>query len=118
MKYDKLEKRQFPRLDTSSEDTWKIRVFGLKGRPLEGRILNLSLGGVAFIGHWREAARTVKRFTTKVEIQTPDGHKVNANSSLVRILPGRSDDECLCVLKLDDMSNNHSLRLRDQMGLN
>src|SRR3990172_6424724 len=72
-----IEKRKYPRLDTSQAD-WKIRVYGVKGRPLEGQILNLSLGGVAFIGHRKKIAKTVKRFTTKVEIQLPNGTKVNA----------------------------------------
>ena|SRR3990172_9486228 len=98
-----IEKRKYPRLDTSQAD-WKIRVYGVKGRPLEGQILNLSLGGVAFIGHWKKIAKTVKRFTTKVEIQLPNGTKVNANSSLVRIWPNLENDTCVCVLQLTEMN--------------
>lgn len=107
-----VEKRRYPRLDTSDDDNWKIKVFGLKGRPLEGQILNLSLGGVAFRSHWRHVAKTVKRFTTRVEIRTPDGRKVNANTSLVRVWPSPENDECICVLELTEMNKVHTSRLR------
>ena len=116
MRQSTSEKRRYPRLDTSNDKSWKIRVFGMKGRPIEGKILNLSLGGVAFLSHWRDAAKTVKRFTTKVEISLPGGKTVNANSSFVRILPSCYDDECLCVLTLNEMSKNHSSKLQNFLG--
>ncbi|MFQ5649003.1 MAG: hypothetical protein ACE5IY_03595 [bacterium] len=111
MNYHLVEKRKHPRLDTSANDNWKIKVFGLKGRPLEGQILNLSLGGVAFRGHWRNVAKAVKRFTTKVEIQTPDGYKVNANTNLVRVWPSPENDQCVCVLELTEMNKTNTSRL-------
>jgi|GEM_PF-1989587 len=107
-----LEKRRHPRLDTSRDLLWKIKVFGLKGRPLEGQIVNVSMGGVAFVGHWKYVAKTVKRFTTRVEIHMPDGHKIDANTNLVRIRPRTQDDRCVCVLELTDLDNQNTSRLR------
>ncbi len=107
-----IEKRRHPRIDTSADDGWKIKVFGLKGRPLEGQILNLSLSGVAFLSHWKSVAKTVKRFTTKVEIRTPSGAKVNANTNLVRVWPNVENDECVCVLELTEMNRLHTTRLQ------
>lgn len=108
-----VEKRKYPRLDTSNDSEWRIRVFGLQGRPFEGRIVNLSLGGVAFVSHWKNVARTVKRFTTKVEIRTPDGTKVDANTTLLRIWPRSREDECICVLELTEMNKASTSRLKD-----
>jgi hypothetical protein len=67
-----FEKRKYPRVDTSKEDFCRITVFGLTGRPLEGQILNLSLGGVAFTSHWRNIAMAAKKLATKVRIQLPN----------------------------------------------
>lgn len=106
-----VEKRKYPRIDTSRDRHWKIKVFGVKGRPLEGQILNLSLGGVAFVSHWRSIARAVKRFTPKVEIQLPGGASVDATTTLVRVEPKPTSDDCICVLRLTDMNNKSSSRL-------
>lgn len=106
-----LEKRKHPRIDTSDDNEWKIKVFGVKGKPVEGRIVNLSLGGVAFITDWKKVARAVKRFTPKVEIKLPNGKWVDATSLLVRIQPIQSSNDCLCVFQLTDMTPNNSFRL-------
>lgn len=113
-----VEKRRYPRLDTSTDQEWKIKVFGLKGRPLEGQILNLSMTGVAFRSHWRNVAKTVKRFTTKVEILTPGGQVVNANTNLVRILPSPENDQCVCVLELTEMNKKNTVRLQNHIPYN
>ena len=113
-----VEKRKHPRLDTSTDGDWKIKVFGLKGRPLEGRILNLSISGVAFSSHWKSVAKTVKRFTTKVEISIPGGAKVNANTNLVRVWPSPENDECVCVLELTEMDKMHTSRLQNFIPFN
>ncbi|MFQ6113497.1 MAG: PilZ domain-containing protein [bacterium] len=116
MKKYRFEKRKYPRIDTSQDCHWKIRVFGVKGRPLEGQILNLSLGGVAFVSHWRSVARAVKRFTPKVEIQLPDGISVDATTTLLRIKPKPTSDDCICVLQLTDMNSKNSSRLEQFIG--
>ena len=107
-----VEKRKYPRLDTSENDDWRIRVFGLKGRPLEGQIVNLSLGGVAFVGRSKYVAKTVKRFTTRVEIQMPGGASVDADTTLLRVWPLPQDDKCVCVLRLTniDKANVRTLK--------
>ncbi len=107
----RIEKRKYPRIDTSHDHQWKIKVFGVKGKPLEGQIINLSLGGVAFVGHWKSIARTVKRFTPKVEIQLPNGVCVDAITTLVRIKPNPTGDDCICVLELTDINSKNSSRL-------
>ncbi len=118
MSQQTAEKRRHPRIDTSGEEAWRIKIFGLNGKPIEVQILNLSVGGVAFVSHWKDAAKTVKRFTTKVEIRTPSGEKVNANSNFVRILPSLNSDECVCVLQLLDMTTKHVVTLQTSIGLN
>lgn len=112
MNRSSIEKRRHPRLDTSRDNQWKIKVFGLKGRPLEGKIVNLSLGGVAFISHWKNVAKTVKRFTTKVEIQMPDGMSVDANTTLLRVWPSPKAEECMCVLELTEMNKRNTSKLQ------
>ncbi len=112
-----IEKRRYPRLDTSGDERCTIRVYGMKGRPVEGQVLNLSFGGVAFLSDYRTAARTVNRFNTKVEIRLPGGSTVKADSSLARILPNPSDDTCVCVLELMGMGQQHSTKLRRCTGL-
>lgn len=111
MAINNIEKRKFPRIDTSSDALWKIRVFGVQGRPLEGKILNLSLGGVAFVSDWQGIAKAVKRFTTKVEIQLPDGFSVDANTTLVRVCPQPRSDDCVCVLALSGMNQKNASRI-------
>ncbi|MFQ5823734.1 MAG: PilZ domain-containing protein [bacterium] len=106
-----FEKRKYPRIDTSHDSQWKIKVFGVKGKPLEGQIINLSLGGVAFVIHWKKVARTVKRFTPKVEIQLPDGVSIDATTTLLRVKPKPTSDECICILQLTEMNNKNSSRL-------
>ncbi|MFQ5706834.1 MAG: PilZ domain-containing protein [bacterium] len=112
-----FEKRKFPRIDTSENCDWKIKVFGVKGKPLEGQIINLSLGGVAFVSHWKKIARTVKRFTPKVEIKLPNGRSVDATSVLVRVKPTLSSDDCLCVLELTDLNRKGTNRLSKYLHL-
>ncbi len=107
-----LEKRRHPRFDTSNSGVWKIKVYGMKGRPLEGEIVNLSMGGVAFLGHWKNVAKAVKRFTTRVEIHTPAGDTIDANTNLVRIRPRPQGDQCVCVFELTDMSHHSTSRLQ------
>lgn len=112
-----IEKRKYPRLDTSNDTRCTIRVYGMKGKPVEGQVLNLSLGGVAFLSDYRVAARTVNRFSTKVEIHLPGGATVKAESSLARILPSPTDDTCVCVLELMGMGRQHSTKLKRYTGL-
>jgi len=116
MNKNTVEKRKYPRIDTSKKGNWKIKVFGLKERPYVGKIVNVSLGGVAFSSNWQSAARTVKRFTTRVELQVPEG-KVSANSSLVRILPRLKNDDCLCVFELDEINQKHFSILEKSINL-
>lgn len=113
MEQTKTDKRKYPRIDTSDDKHWRIRVFGMQGKPLEGRIINLSLGGVAFVSHWKHVAKAVKRFTTKVEIQLPDGVLINASTSLVRIRPQPQSDECVCVLALTGMNRTSTSRIKN-----
>lgn len=106
-----VEKRKSPRIDTSGDRQWRIKVFGVKGKPLEGQIVNLSLDGVAFISDCSKVVRTVKRFTPKVRIKLPNGGAIDATSTLVRIQPMRASDDCLCVLQLTDMNKNNAFQL-------
>lgn len=112
MEKSPAEKRRYPRIDTSRDNLCRIKVFGVKGRPLEGQILNLSLGGVAFISHWKNIAKAVKRFTTKVRIHLPSGVYVDANTTLRRVKPGSADEHCICVYELTDMNKANTARLR------
>ena len=107
-----VEKREYPRVDTSQENFCRITVFGLNGRPLEGQILNLSLGGVAFTSHWRNIAMAAKKFATKVRIQLPNGVYVEANTALLRVKPQPADDQCICVYRLTEMSKINTSRLK------
>ena len=107
-----VEKRKYPRVDTSKENLCRITVFGLTGRPLEGQILNLSLGGVAFVSHWRNVAMAAKKLSTRVRIQLPNGVSVEANTALLRVKPQPADDQCICVYKLTDMSKINTSRLK------
>ncbi len=107
-----LEKRKYPRVDTSQETLCRITVFGLTGRPVEGQILNLSLGGVAFVSHWQKIAMAAKKLATKVRIQLPNGVFVDADTTLLRVKPRPVDDQCLCVYELTEMSKINSSRLK------
>lgn len=113
MEETSADKRRYPRIDTSKNGEWKIRVFGVQGRPLEGRIINLSLGGVAFVSHWKHVAKAVKRSNTEVEIQLPDGVLVNASTALVRVRPKPQSDECICVFALTGMNHTSTSRLKN-----
>ena len=106
------EKRKHPRIDTSQESNYRITVFGLSGQPVEGQILNLSLGGVAFISHWQKIAMAVKKLATKVRIQLPNGVLVDANTMLLRVKPKPVDDQCICVYRLTEMNKINSSRLK------
>ncbi|RMF59505.1 MAG: hypothetical protein D6743_16245 [Calditrichaeota bacterium] len=107
-----IEKRKFPRLDTSNCEAWKIRVFGVRGKPLEGQILNLSLGGVAFVTDWRNVLKTINRFKTRVEIELPDGKHIDAASFFLRAQPKRTGDDCICVLALIGLEGKNSTYLQ------
>ncbi len=107
-----VEKRKYPRVDTSQENFCRITVFGLNSRPLEGQILNLSLGGVAFTSHWKNIAMAAKKFATKVRIQLPNGVYVEANTALLRVKPKPADDQCICVYRLTEMSKINTSRLK------
>ncbi|NIR52224.1 PilZ domain-containing protein [candidate division KSB1 bacterium] len=111
--HNSVEKRKYPRMDMKGENGCYIKVFGVKGKPVTGRVLNLSLGGVAFISHYKNIAKAVKRFTTKVEIQLPNGKSVEAITSLQRIRPTSEGDDCLCVLELIEINNKSSSRLEN-----
>ena len=107
-----VEKREHPRIDTSQENLCRITVFGLTGRPVEGRILNLSLGGVAFESHWKKVAMAAKKIATKVRIQLPNGVFVDANTTLLRVKPRSVDDQCICVYRLTEMNKVNTSRLK------
>jgi len=113
MEQVKTDKRKYPRIDTSKNKQWRIRVFGVPGKPVEGRIINLSLGGVAFVCHWKHVAKAIKRFTTTVEIQLPDGVLINASTTLVRIKPQPQSDECVCVLALTGIDRSNTSRIKN-----
>ena len=104
MTHNLVEKRRFPRVDTSKADRCRIRVFGLRGKPLVGRVINLSVGGVAFIGNLPDIVKTVKRYSTRSEIRLPDGASISATTTLVRIKPKPEDDECVCVLAMSELT--------------
>jgi hypothetical protein len=111
MKRDQIEKRRHPRVDTSKDDLWNIRILGFKGKPLTGKIINISLGGVAFVSSYKNVAKAMKKFSRKVKIQLPDGVLVDANTTLLRVRPVPASDDCVCVLKLTEMNGNSSSRL-------
>ena len=107
-----IEKRRYPRIDTSKERTCRIVIYGVKGRPVEeNQIMNLSLGGVAFNGSLQSMMQTLKWVTTRVKIKLPDGKALNAETTLLRVKPKKDDDDCLCVFELKRMSKTHSTRL-------
>ncbi len=105
------EKRKYPRINTSNQGNWKITVRGFKGKPLEGKIINLSMGGVAFVSHWRDIARALERLFTEAEIHSPDGSSISASISLIRIQPKQSSDDCICALKLEELNDKSSMTL-------
>ncbi len=107
----KVEKRRFPRLDTRGLERCRIKVYGVPGKPLIGQVVNISLGGVAFVSHYRNIAKAIKKPNPKVEIQLPNGRSVDAITALVRVLPERETDQCLCVLRLTELKGNNSSRL-------
>ena len=107
-----VEKRKSPRLDTSGRSSFRIVIYSVKGKPVEdNQIVNLSLGGVAFRGSFRNIVQSLKRITTHVEIKLPNGLTLPAETTLLRIKPIRHQDDCLCVFQLTDMSKKSSSRL-------
>jgi hypothetical protein len=107
-----FEKREYPRLDTSHHRDCEIRVFGVHGKPLVARIMNISLGGVAFVSDYKNIARALKKYSAKVKIHLPDGNNIDANTTLLRVRPVPTSNDCICVMKLTEMNGNHSARLR------
>jgi len=107
-----FEKRKYPRIDTSKQADCQIRIFGVSGKPLLAQILNISMGGVAFVSSDRNIARAVKKYSTKVKIHLPDGDDIDASTTLLRIRPAPTSDDCLCVLQLTEMNRNHTVRLQ------
>lgn len=106
-----VEKRKYPRVDTSQETFCRIKIFGVNTRPLEGQVINLSLGGVAFISHWKNIAKAAKKFATRVQIQLPNGVNIDANTTLLRVKPQPADEQCICVYKLIEMNKTNASRL-------
>ncbi len=115
MHQTEIEKRKFPRLDTSGSSDWIIRIYGTRKRPVEGDILNLSLGGVAFVGPWEKVARTIKGYATKVEIVMPNGKIVEVNSTLHRVRPKKQSDCYVCVMLFSDLSGDSIRYLKNYM---
>lgn len=107
-----VDKRKYPRIDTSQQAECQIRVFGVSGKPLTGKVINISLGGVAFVSSYKNIARAVKKYSTKVKIHLPDGDDIDANTTLLRIRPAPASDDCLCVLRLTEMNRQHAARLQ------
>jgi hypothetical protein len=108
-----LEKRRYPRVDTRDSDC-RIRIFGLKGKPLEEiQVLNLSLGGVAFVTPFSTIMKAIRRVKTKVEIQLPDGGQVDAVTQILRVKPTDENDNCLCVMELTEMNQKSTSRLEN-----
>ncbi len=107
----RVEKRKFPRIDTRDSESCRIKVYGVPGKPLVGKVVNISLGGVAFVSHYRNIAKAIKKPNTKVEIHLPNGRSVDALTSLLRVRPQSESDDCLCVLKLTEINGKNSSRL-------
>ena len=107
-----VEKRKYPRIDTSQESHCRISVLGLSGGPVEGQILNLSLGGVAFVSHWQKIAMAAKKLDTNVRMQLPNGVFVDASTTLLRVKPRPVDDQCICVYKLSEMNKINTTILK------
>ncbi len=105
------EKRRNPRIDTSEERNWEIRIQRAKGKPLAGKILNLSVGGVAFESEWKNIWKTIKKNSSWVEIHLPNGKYIEAYSTLLRVRPKIASDRCICVLRLSDMTTLDSSHL-------
>jgi len=99
-----MEKRKHPRIDTSRDNNWEIRIYNSKGKPQEGRIVNVSVGGVAFESGWESVSKTIRRNSARVEIHMPDGNHVAAYSTFLRVKPRMTGDTCVCVLRLSDMT--------------
>ena len=98
-------------MDTSASEDWTIRIYGVRGKPVEGNILNLSLGGVAFEGQWKKVARTIRRFTTKIEIVLPNGKVVEADSTLLRVWPKPQNDNCICAMLFSELNRSSARHL-------
>ena len=107
-----FEKREYPRIDTSQRADCRIRVFGVSGKPLMGKVINISLGGVAFVSSYKNIARAVKKYSTKVTIRLADGHDIDARTTLLRVRPAPASDDCLCVMRIIEMNGNHTARLK------
>jgi len=113
MQQTEVEKRKFPRLDTSGSDDWIVRVYGVRGKPVEGTILNLSLGGLAFEGKWKRVARTITRDSSKIEILLPNKKVVEADSTLLRVRPKVQNDNCVCVMLFSDLNRSTARQLQN-----
>jgi hypothetical protein len=101
-----LEKRRYPRIDTSAESRFKIRIFSPKGKQIdECQVVNLSLGGVAFYSFSNIVVGTLYTLRTRVEIVLPNGARVPARAALRRVKPEVCGDTCLCVFELREISN-------------
>lgn len=107
-----FEKRKHPRVDTSRANRCNIKVFGVAAKPVIGKVINISLGGVAFTSHYQNIAKTVKRAGVKVEIQLPNGRSVDADTTLLRVRPQPESDDCICVLRLTDLKGQSSSKLQ------
>jgi c-di-GMP-binding flagellar brake protein YcgR len=107
-----FEKRKFPRVDTSKHAGCQIRVFGVKGKPLVGKVVNISLGGVAFVSSYKNISQALKKYSTRVKIQLPELDPIEASTTLLRIRPEPAGEDCLFVMKLTDMNGNTATRLQ------
>ncbi|MFQ5637583.1 MAG: PilZ domain-containing protein [bacterium] len=112
MKDYSFEKRKHPRVDVSEKIACNIKIYGLTGKPVVGKVINISLGGVAFLSHYRDIAKAVKRPNPKVEILLPDGRSVDAMTTLLRIRPQPESDDCVCVFRLTELNSTNSTRLQ------
>ncbi len=106
MQQTEIEKRKTPRLDTSGSNDWIVRIHRDRGKPVEGTIINLSLGGLAFVGQWGKVERMLKRHTTKTEIVLPNGRVIHADSTLLRVWPKQQIDEYVCVMIFSELDPN------------
>ncbi|MFQ5676649.1 MAG: PilZ domain-containing protein [bacterium] len=107
-----VEKRKYPRVDTSRDIYCRIKVFGINARPLECQVINLSLGGVAFVSHWQNIAKAAKKIAARVQIQLPNGVNIDANTTLLRVRPRPADEQCICVYELTEMNKANASRLK------
>lgn len=75
-------------------------------------MINISLGGVAFVSSYKNITQTLKKYSTRVKIQLPEVDAIEANTTLLRIRPEITSDDCLFVMKWTEMNGSSTARLK------